>query len=281
MSGCPSDNYCLVGIPATGGACRYSRLEIEIMQIRAMYIRTTQRDRYDGRAQFEIIPQGDCNLHTPGRHNALECVGNIQPYLPGMPVLLEGDFDGCKLHVRNDWFDVRTRSGIDTMLSWMSSQHLNGRLTVSQIDKIINACNGDLFAFFEDDDCRPVLLEICKKSKHHEETVNTLVKDIRYLIHQQDFVTTLRRYNVPFDRIDKMLRKGITMAELHKNPYIVFSRFDVPLAIADTFARQECSTEPYARIRCEGYVVAALRYLASCGHTCCTMEQLVGTVNGR
>lgn len=251
------------------------------MQIRAMFLRTRQRDRYDGCAHFEVIPQGDCNLHTPGRHNALECVGNIQPYLTGMPVLLDGDFDGRKFRVRDDWFDVRTRGGIDTMLSWMSSQHLNGRLTVSQIDKIINACNGDLFAFFEDDDCRPVLLEICKKSKHHEETVNTLVKNIRYLIHQQDFVVALRRYNVPFDRIDKMLRKGITMAELHKSPYIVFSRFDVPLAIADTFARQECSTEPYARIRCEGYVVAALRYLASRGHTCCTMQQLMDTVNGR
>ena len=246
-----------------------------------MYIRTTQRDRYDGCALFEVIPQGDCNLHTPGRNNTLECIGNIQLYSPGMPVLLDGDFDDRKFHVRDDQFDVCTRGGIDMMLSCVPSQHLDGQLTVTQIEKIITACNGNLFAFIADNNCIPVLLKICKRSRNHERIVSNLVKFIRRLILQQDFVRTLRHYNVPFDRIDKMQRKSVTLEEIRENPYIVLSRYDVPLAIADAFARQECNTEPYARIRCEGYVVAALRYLASCGHTCCTLEQLVTTVNGR
>lgn len=250
------------------------------MQIRAMYLKTIQRDRYDGTTQFKVLPMERYGFAAPYNDSALECIGKIQPYMVGMPIILVGEWDGCKFYVTDDQFDVKSDLGIDMMLSWASQHNRFGKLTVSQIDRIIAACNGNLFEFMASDDCIPVIKDICKRSKGYEDIVNDLVRSIRYLIHQQRFVTTLRQYNVPFDRIDKMIRKGVTLAEIRESPYIVMSRFDVPLQIVDLFARHECNMEPYARARCEGFVVAALRYLVSCGHTCCTMQQLVDTVNG-
>ena len=246
-----------------------------------MYLRTIQRNRHDGSAQFQVIPQGTYDLHIPNNTNQMNCIGSIQPYLCGMPVLLEGNWDGSQFHVTSDQYDVKTRDGIDTMLAWFSHQNLGGNLTVHQIGKIIAACNNDLFRFCADDDCIPVLLEICKKSKNYEKVVQNLVKQIRQLMHQQAFVSKLQQYEIPYDCIDKMLRKSIPLEEIRDDPYIVFSRFDVPISAADRFACQECGLQEYARPRCLGYVYAAIRYLVSQGHTCCTMQQLMDTVNGR
>ena len=210
------------------------------MQIRAMYMQTRQRDRYDGRAQFQVIPQGDLDFTLPGYGHRMNCIGNIQPYLTGMPILLDGQWDGHQFHVESDQYDVRTRDGIDTMLSWMSHQNLGGNLTVPQIEKIIAACGNDLFHFCAEDDCIPILLEICKKSKNYELMVHNLVKQIRQLMQYQLFTTKLRQYRIPYDCIDKMLRKSVTLEELRADPYLVLSRFDVPISAADAFAHQEC-----------------------------------------
>ena len=251
------------------------------MQIRAMYLHTMQRNRYDGSAQFQVIPQGNYDIHIPNNRNRMDCIGFIQPYQCGMPVLLEGSWDGRQFHVTSDQYDIKTRDGIDTMLSWVSNQNLGGNLTVHQIEKIIAACGNDLFRFFADDNCIPVLLDICKKSKNYEKVVQKLVNQIRQLMCQQTFVAKLQQYAIPYDCIDKMLRKSVTLEEIREDPYIVFSRFDVPISAADAFACQECGLEEYARPRCLGYVYAAIRYLISQGHSCITMQQLMDTVNGR
>lgn len=250
------------------------------MEIYATYYKTVQRDCADGQATFVVIPHWGSEIHAK-RDHYLDCTGKIQHYTPGLPIVLIGHFCGNQFAVESDRLDYKTDLGIDWLLFTISGQYLHNRLTPCAITKITHACGGDLFDFCRKDDCIPVLADICKRSNDHEKIVRDLLGIIRGYIHQQEFLSTLRRYDVPYDRINKMIRAGVTLDDIRESPYIVLSRFDVPITIADTIARKECYMEDYARPRCLGYVYAALRYIASCGNTCCTMDQLVNTINAR
>lgn len=249
------------------------------MRIEGYYLKTLQRDRADGTAVFYMIP--NCKLKQLDSGSRLRCTGKIKSYNSGEPVIMEGEFDGDVFVVTHDRIDSRTRRGIDHLLMHVNGYYLNHKLTVSQMERILDICNDDIFAFCADDSCIPILINICKRSKDGEDTAKKLVKIIRNLSHREAFFDLLMGYGVAFDRIDKMLQKNVTMDDLRESPYIIFSRFDVPIGIADAFARQECNMEDYAYARCLGFVYAAMRYLNSCGNSCCTMDQLVSTINSR
>lgn len=253
------------------------------MQVRATYLCTTQRNRYDGQSECLVVPQ-EWSPSPPAPYSSnhrLPCVGRIQPYLAGMPVVFTGQWDGKQFIVETDCFDTQTRGGIDTMLDWASGMHLGGNLTPCQIDHITDVCNGDLFDFFCSDDCTAVLMEICKHTSNHERMVLNLVKLMRQLAQQQELVKTLLHYKIPYDNIKKMLRKSISLEEIRENPYLIMAQYDVPIPLVDAFARYECGYHEYDRPRCLGFVYAAIRYLVSRGNSCCTMEELMETINTR
>ena len=251
------------------------------MEINATYAYTMQRNRYDGTTHFCVVPQGPQDLPlTPGS-NLLVCIGRIPPYLSGMPIILLGRMDDSTFLFEAVRLDCQSRTGIEALLECISLHYLEHKLTPHQIEKILDACNNDIFSFCIDDECLPILCEICKRTKHHERMVHQLIKILRNLAEQQEFYSVLQHYNIPYAQIDAMHRKSISLDALRKNPYLLLSQFDVPIAVADAFARSACGMTDYARPRCLGYVHAALRFLLSSGHTCCTLTLLIETINDR
>lgn len=249
------------------------------MTIDGTFYSIEQRDREDGIAVFYIIPR--CSSpHTNDQH-LLRCMGKIKFYSAGDPILLNGEYQNDTFVVTSDRINGVTHQGIDDLLHRISSRHLKGKLTEAQINQILTVCKEDLFSFCSDDKNIPVLNKICRRSREGETTVKRLIGIIRSLALREEFADRLLQYGVPYDRVDKMINSGVTLQEVRENPYIVFSRYDVPLAVADKFAFQECQMQDYSYARCTGFVLAGLRYLASCGNTCCTMEQLISTINGR
>lgn len=251
------------------------------MEINATYAYTIQRNRHDGQTHFGVVPQGPEAPATRPGSNLLECTGKIPHYAPGMPIILSGQLDGSCFRVKSARLDCRTRTGIDGLLEHLSLRHLNGKLTTYQIEKILDVCHDDIMAFVATDDCYPILYDICKRTKNHESMVRNLVKLIRKFAQEQAFYTVLQRYCIPCEQIDAMLRKGVTLDALREDPYLMMADYDIPIAAVDAFARRECGMTDYARPRCLGFVYAAMRYLVSEGHTCCTLPQLAETVNRR
>lgn len=248
------------------------------MEINATYAYTTQRNRYDGKTHFRVVPQTPPTEHG---NTLLECIGIIPPYLPGMPIVLTGHIEQSCFMVETAQLDCQTRKGIGRLLTYLSTQHLNGELTQNQIEEIVEVCQDDIMTFCSIDDCLPILYDICRQSKNHKSMVRHLVSMIQNMEHNHNFYTVLLRYGIPCGQIDAMLQDGLSLDRLHDSPYLVISNYDVPFSAVDSFARHECGMTDYAKPRCLGYVYAAIRYLLSIGHTCCTLPQLVETVNNR
>ncbi len=231
------------------------------------------RNQGDGTANFLIVPE---LVMSEAQDGLVSCVGKIKLYAKNMPIQVTGYFKDGIFNVSADCIPTHTRDSTISIIEYVAKN-----LTERQKNEIAEQCKNDIFAFCQDPDSYNMLCAILRGSVNAEKIAKHIIKNICAMSSMNELETLLLRYGIPFDKIMKMINQGITFANIRKNPYIVFSRHDIPIQTTDIFARTECSVAPYDIIRIKGLVYAALRYLLSAGNTCCTLDQLEMVINVR
>ena len=231
------------------------------------------RNQEDGSACFYIVPE---NVMPEAQDGLLKCVGKIKLYAKGMPIEVTGVIKGNTLKVSDDHMPIKTKENTISILEYITKD-----LTECQKNAIAEKCENDLIQFCQDDENLAILGELLKRSTNGEAIAKLIFRRVNAIASANQTESLLLGYGVPFDKIMKMIKHDITIKDIKKNPYLVFSKYDIPVRIADVFARRECQTEIYDPMRIKGLVYATLKYILESGNTCCTIDQIERTLSRR
>lgn len=244
------------------------------MQIVGIFDKVHRYSDKTGVAEFTIIPELTMPGLTAGK---LNCKGKIGLYAKGMPIEIEGAMN------QRDVFEVSSdRMGRHTKENCFGIlEYITGKLTEAQKEAIAKSCQNDLFSLLDREDGLQTLQDILKKSFKGDDLARYIYGRILALNDETETRELLLSYGVQFEKIIKMLKKGESLDRIKRNPYFAFLRYEVPIQIADTFARKECGVGVYDLSRVKGFVYSALRYFQAKGDTCCDLKQLEQTINRR
>lgn len=245
----------------------------ESITILGHYCHTFFRNQGTGEAYFRIIPE----YTMPETENGLlRCKGKIKLYAKGMPIAVTGSFDGNTFIVARDAMPVKTKENVIKILDYIVPD-----LNAVYKETIAEHCGNDLMAFCQKESNFAILCEILKPISNGDAVAKLIFRRVRSITNKNALEEKLLSYGIPFDKIMRILRKDLTVSDINRNPYLVFSKYDIPFRIADIYARKECVIREYDQIRIKGFVHASLKHSLSNGDTCCTLEQLEEIINRR
>lgn len=241
--------------------------------ILAHYYQTRFRDQKTGAAYFSVIP---CKALPEADNGILKCKGKIKLYAKGMPIEIQGEFDERNIFcVSSDRMPINTQENVISILEYIKKD-------IPEKVKILiaDSCKNDLVDFCKHENNLSVLNRIIEESKCNIDP-RMIFRRVNALVNKNGMEEKLLSYGISFDIIMRMIKKDITLEQIHHNPYYIFSKFDVTFRIADVFARKECGIAPYDIKRIKGFIVDALKSLLSNGDTCCTLEKIESYINTR
>ena len=237
------------------------------------YYRTVYRNQQSGYTQFYVVP-AESNSHI--KDGLMLCEGQIGLYLKNTPLYISGDFKGDTFIVDNEYIPYDTEENTIQLLEYISTD-----LTDVQMKKIAKVCDNNLFYFVEQNKSFDIIKEIVSRTKNPTYLATEIISKIKELKNQEEMTKELLCLDIGIDKIEALYKSHITLDILLKDPYILFAKYDIPIVQADQFAVQNNIYSQYSLNRLRGYVYESLQTITNLGHTCCTINQLLNTVNYR
>ena len=233
------------------------------------YYRTISRDEATGDTLFLFSPTEPCPYVKDG---LLSCRGNIRIYSQGIPLEITGDYQNSYFHVTDCKIAVDTREGSRKVLEYVAD------LTEPQIQRLLDACNGQVFELIGKPE---LLMEVLKRSKQKEKIVATILNRLKSMKTQEILSRKLMSYGIALDRIEALFRDGIDLHQMYKNPYLNCLYHEIPIYQADQFAYDEMHIRDYDERRLIGFLLDAMMLAKASGHTCQTPDEVCRLMNWR
>lgn len=238
------------------------------------YYSTEYRNEYSGETEFTVIPSVRVSYKLD--NGLLHCSGKIGIYDKGTPLDIYGSCVTDVYYVEDCFIPVNNKGSIIKLLEYSSKE-----LTDTDIEKIYEKVAPDIFSFLTKENAKDELLDALSKKKEKNKIVNQIITKLATLKNQEIMVKVLSRYDVSIDRIEVLIKKGINLKNIYKDPYKIFNHYDINLDIAEKILQDSDNYRPYDLRRIIGYTTNALNYLKQAGNTCCTFRQLTDCANAR
>lgn len=233
------------------------------------YYKTIKRDEGTGETTFLLSPTEHCPYAKDG---LLLCCGRIGIYVSGIPLYVSGEYKNGTYQVTECMIPNNTKEGSRRVLNSIAD------LTDKQIEKIIEACDGDVFQIFDHLD---VLDHVYKTNGNKKRLIRTITSKLKYLKQHQELTRKLMNYGVPIDRIESLMKDDIDWNQLTQNPYLHCIYHDISIYTADQIACQEKKISALSEIRLNGFLIEAMKIAEKSGHTCQTPEGICRIMNWR
>ena len=231
--------------------------------MRALFCKTIQKNNKDAMTIFSVQPLEPCENTADG---ILYCKGVIEDYPQKMPLILTGAWDGTSYEIKE--CRIASKAGEEAGLllrflaPWMSEAK---RRKIQSI--------GDLLPVSAETE-RVLLLEEQERGKE-------LISRLQALNETSVFTRLLLAYQVPYDRICSLIRKGIRVSEFLADPYQPCMRHGIPITIADRIAKDHLEIQEYAPMRIVAYVNDCLNQITKQGHSCMELFAFLSMVSKR
>lgn len=241
------------------------------MEMLCVYYKTVWRNAASGRCRFLVTPAEKNSLTKEGM---VECEGIIPVYDRRTPLKLEGYANGMIFMAEKSSMIAAGDSALYLILDSYFS-----RMTEPKKKKIVEAMHPDtdLFEIVRTmGQDVSILAQFLKKAdvEHPEDTAAEIAAKISSLLENESTAKTLLGYHVPLAKVDTVIRKGITVEEIQRNPYRYFAECDIPIISADITAHELAGIESYSPTRLCEYVADGMRTLQKLGDTCAEIETL-------
>lgn len=234
--------------------------------MRGTYYQTIWRNGKTGETKFYFAPTEPCDFAMDG---LIVCIGQIGLYAYKMPLQLIGNYQEGIFYVETAEIPIESKEDSKTLLKYLSPE-----LTPTQLNVVAKE---NLFTFCEQNDA----IDTLAKAGIDKRAAKRLLNKLLALKGQKEMIRCLLKYGIPVDRIESLIKKGITLAQLKKNPYLTFLFHDIGIYCADSFAIDYCKISAYSLQRFNGFVYDALILSRSSGNTCIRLESMLQLINVR
>lgn len=234
--------------------------------MRGTYYQTIWRNGKTGETKFYFAPREPCDFAVDG---LIVCVGNIGLYAYKMPLQLTGEYKNGVFRVETEKIPDESKEDSKTLLRYLSPE-----LTPSQVNSIAQE---NIFLHCEQTNA----LDHFTEAGIDRKTAKRLLNKLLALKGQREMIRCLLKYGVDMDRIESLIKKGITLSQLSRNPYLTFLFHDIDIYCADTFAINYCQLSPYSFQRFNGFVYDALILSRNSGNTCIKLESMLQLIQIR
>ena len=238
-----------------------------------VYYKTIFRNQKTGEADFYVVPKEQCSDAING---LLLCHGTIGIYMPKTPLEIQGLFYNGKFFVDECIIPYKTRENTIKLL-----EYVIGDLSDTQISALADVIGDDIFEFTNKVNCKDLLVEAMSRLKNKSKYAKTIINKINFLKNQEKMTVELIKADVSIAKIELLCKKGITLEQVIDNPYIVFSKYDIPIECAERIAFRNPNLDEYSMKRLKGFVYDAVLFLLDNGNTCCTLDQVTNITNRR
>lgn len=233
--------------------------------MKGLYYKTLSRNERTGETQFLFSPTEAC---PESRDGLILCVGNIGFYAYKIPLELEGSFHQGVFYVKNDTIPFDAEDGAEAILNYASDA-----LTETQKQKI--RAMGNLLDFIK----QTGSVKAMEAMGIDKSSARALRKRVIALYQQEETTKYLLRFQLPVDRIEAMIKKGITKDSLRKHTYALCLAYEFGIYVADTMAYDLSNVHPYTIARLNGFIQDAINSSLSNGNTCIDYRALLRIIN--
>lgn len=240
-----------------------------------IYYKTLSRNCSTGETVFLITPKEVCSYAENG---LLKCKGIIGIYSKDIPIEINGSYDEKQqvYIVTSDSVPTYTEENTFAILEYITSD-----LTENQKEEIAKISENNLFAFIDKSNAMDELVKIFCKNPKSKRIAKQIIIKVRKLKEQEEITKELMSYGMPLDSIEMLYRKEFTLENLDRNPYIIMLKFNIPIDCIELYAAKRLKIKEYSVMRLCGFLFDSMLYISQCGHTCCTLQGLVRTMNMR
>ena len=194
------------------------------------YYKTISRNLLTGETTFLITPSGGYKTKS----GLVKCQGKIGIFVKGIPVQLEGRFDGDVFQAESCIIPSGNRDQVYKLITFID----NG-IAESKIDKIAKVTNNNLLGYVASGGESEKILECLIPSKtiqavldntadertitrfiNAKNTVKKIYARVGNILLQELMVRKLLGYGVDIGKIELLCKKRVTLQDIQKNPYL-------------------------------------------------------------
>lgn len=259
--------------------------------LEGVYYKTISRNLVTGETMFIITP----GKGYKSKNGLITCKGKISVYVKGMPIMLEGNYNGEVFAVTKADVPTGTREQVYKMLLYIDDS-----ISETRIDKIAELTNNDIIGYVKNDGDRVAMLrclvsdnminavragtaddKTVQRYINSRNVVKKIYTKITTMLYQEVMVRKLLGFGVDIGKIELLCKKGVKFNDIAKNPYMTLLRFGISISACEAFACENGLKDEYSMKRLCGFVYDALDYTKRCGDTCCEINRLVNIANER
>ena len=185
----------------------------------------------------------------------LLCYGKIGIYKNRTPLEIEGEWN-------EEYFEISKcnlpKDNIRTVLSYLEVSQMN----INTFERYRKG--EDIITFLSSDKAKEIL-----KDKYPE---------VSSLYESEQISEWLMKYEIPADRIETIISKGISLDEIKAHPYKTLYYAGVSVYLIDMLAK-DIGFEVYHNERIEVWIIAAVQMYINSGNTIIEINELVKKLN--
>lgn len=236
------------------------------MRVRCAYFKTMERDSKTGETGFTVTPFEQYAGMVDG---LLFCRGIIPVFTKEMPLALEGEEKDGTFSVTDAGLLLGVGDDNMRLLSY----------ACPDIDKSLLKSLAALdLSSVKERTKREIQEWLSSEGLPGETAVHSVMK-VRAMLQQKEISDLLAEYDVPYDRIEAVVKRNVPLSKFRRNPYVDCLYSGISIQATDRIAMERFGIKAMDIERLKGYTMAAMLYSKACGNTCTTMEWLLQCVN--